>query len=163
MNPRPFQRPSRYNLSVILRVLVGVLSAILLAGCHRGIQSEAAVRQGVIDYLSQRSDLNVSQLDVEVSSVAFRQNEADATVSIKPKGAPAAQGMQIRYTLVRNGNRWVVKGKAQGQDQHGTMPMQQPQMPPGHPPVGQGAQPEGGQAMPPAHPPVQPERGSARK
>ncbi len=112
MYPRPFQAPSRYNLNVILRVSVGVLAAILLVGCQRGIQSEAAVRQGVIDYLSQRSDLNVSQLDVDVSSISFRQNEADATVSIKPKGAAAQQGMQIRYTLVRSGNRWAVKGKA---------------------------------------------------
>jgi hypothetical protein len=133
----------------------------LLAGCSRGVQSEAAVRQGVIDYLSQRSDLNLSQLDVNVSSVSFRENEADATVAIRPKGGGAAQAMQIRYTLERKGSRWVVKGKGQGQEQHGMTPAPG-QVPPGHPPVGERARPGGGRAMPPNHPPVD-KQGPERK
>lgn len=117
---------------------------ILLAACSRGVQNEAAVRQGVIDYLSSKGDLNMSQMQVDVSSVSFRQDEADATVSIRPKGGAADQGMQMRYTLERKGNRWVVKGKGAGP--HSQMPgpaqgMGQPaapggQLPPGHPSVG---------------------------
>lgn len=100
--------------------------------CGRGIQNEAAVRQGVIDYLSTRSDLNISQMQVDVTSISFRQNEADATVSFRPKGGEASSGMQMRYTLERKSNRWVVKGRGAGP--HG---QQMPGAPPaGHPPVG---------------------------
>jgi hypothetical protein len=105
-----------------------------LAACSRDIQNEAAVRQGVMDYLSTRSNLNVSQMQVEVTSVSFRQNEADATVSFRSKGGAATSGIEIRYTLERKGGRWVVKGRGTGA--HGQMPM--PGMPAGHPPMGPG-------------------------
>ena len=85
----------------------------MLLGCgSRGIQNETAVRQGVLDYLAQRTDLNMKMMQVDVTSVSFRQDEADATVSFRPKGA-AGGGMQMRYTLERQGSRWVVKGKGQ--------------------------------------------------
>lgn len=136
-----------------LRFFLPFAAALVLAGCSSGskIQNEAAVRQGVIDYLSKRSDLALSQLNVNVSAVSFRKNEADATVTIAPKGG-ATQGMQIKYTLERQGNRWVVKGRGKGQEGHGGgMPGGMGQMPPNHPPTG--AVPQG-QAMPPNHPPI---------
>jgi hypothetical protein len=116
-------------------------AALFLLACSRGnVQSEAAVRQGVVDYLSTRSDLNMSQMQVEVTSVAFRQNEADATVSFVPKGGAPSAGMQMTYTLQRQGNRWVVKGKGTGPHSQAKPPaggMPQPgAMPPGHPQVG---------------------------
>ncbi len=40
--------------------------------CKRGIYEQEAVRQGVIDYLSKRSNLNVSGMNVSVTSVTFR-------------------------------------------------------------------------------------------
>ncbi len=92
--------------------------------------------------------MNMSQLQVDVSSVSFRQDEADATVSIRPKGGAADQGMQMRYTLERKGNRWVVKGKGAGA--HTQMPgpaqgMGQPASPggqPGHPPMSSSPDPQ---------------------
>ena len=120
------------------------LSLSFLA-CNRGVQTEAAVRQGVIDYLSSKSDLNISQMQVDVTSVSFRQNEADATVSFRPKGGAPGSGMQMRYTLERQGSRWVVKGRGQGQagaSPHGQMPHSGSEMPPGHPPAGGGSSSE---------------------
>jgi hypothetical protein len=135
--------------------LVLLFPALLLLSCHRtGIQNEAAVRQGVVDYLAARSDLNMSQMQVDVNSVAFRQDEADVTVSFRPKGGSgAAAGMQMSYVLQRQGNRWVVKGKGTGPHQTMTPPGGMPphggaaaspggQMPPGHPQVGSQAPPE---------------------
>jgi hypothetical protein len=119
------------------------------------------VRQGVIDYLTQRTDLNMKMMQVDVTSVSFRQDEADATVSFRPKGS-AGGGMQMRYTLERQDGRWVVKGKGHpgagqaphsqmpaggmpgaGQSPHGAMPggmpggmpagTPNPDLPPGHP------------------------------
>ena len=130
---------------------------MLLAGCSKASEDSSAVRQGVIDYLSSRSGLDVNSMDIEVTSVQFHDGQADATVSFHAKGSsdPAA-GMQMQYTLERAGNRWVVKNKA-GSGAHsgagdspqgGAMP--QSEMPPGHPPTG--AMPQG--AMPQGHPPV---------
>lgn len=97
------------------------------------MQNEAAVRQGVIDYLSARTDLNLSQMQVDVTSVSLRENEADAVVAFRPKSGDASAGMQMQYTLERKGNRWVVKKKAgahTGQRPSGAM------TPPGHPSMG---------------------------
>jgi hypothetical protein len=128
---------------VRIRFLFVLAAAISLAACSRNVQNEAAVRQGVIDYLSSKGDLNISQMQVEVTSISFRKDEADATVSFRPMGGSADSGMQMRYTLERQGNRWVVKGKGAGQ--HSQMPGTAPGM-------GQPAAPGGG--MPPGHPPV---------
>lgn len=146
---------SAYNRSVTQRLFPLVIFGVLLAGCgNKGIQNEAAVRQGVVDYLSQRSDLNLSTMQVDVTSVSFRQDEADATVSFRPKGAPEG-GMQMRYTLERKGNRWVVKGRGRGQA--GQAPHGAGQMPPvgagaGQAPAARGT-PQGSE-LPPGHPPM---------
>jgi len=142
---------------VKLRNAYFLFAALLLAACgNRAVQNETAIRQGVIDYLAKRSDLNLSTMQVDVTSVSFRQNEADATVSFRPKGAAGAAAMQMRYTLERQGVRWVVKGRARsgaGQPAHGMG-----SMPPGHgttmgqPPADTGAQ--GGSKLPPGHPPL---------
>lgn len=86
-------------------------------------------------------------MQVDVTSVSFRQNEADATVSFRPKGAGAGAGMQMRYLLERRGNRWVVKSKSEaGGSPHGASPApgtRALELPPGHPPAG-GSQGEKG-------------------
>ncbi|HOK47819.1 MAG TPA: hypothetical protein PLK67_17875, partial [Bryobacteraceae bacterium] len=121
-----------------------VLAAISIAACSRNVQSEAAVRQGVIDYLSSRTDLNISQMQVDISSVSFRQNEADVVVSFRPRGGSADAGMQMRYTLGLEGNRWVVKGKGSGSHAQTSSPEQGTggELPPGHPPMGSAPAPE---------------------
>jgi hypothetical protein len=136
--------------------LLFAFACVLLPGCgNRGVQNEAAVRQGVIDYLAQRSDINLSTMQVDVTSVSFRQNEADATVSFRPKGggAEAGAGMQMRYTLERKGSKWVVKGR--GRSGTGSSPHGAGAMPPG---AGPGRPAEGGakegSGLPPGHPPL---------
>ena len=140
-----------YNRIVKIHCLPLLFAGLALLGCRgRGIDNEGAVRQGVIDYLTQRSDLNMKAMQVDVTSLSVRQDEADATVSFRPKGS-AGGGMQMRYTLERQGNRWVVKGKGHsgaGQSPHGQAPAGMPgmpgmpgaapatELPPGHPAVG---------------------------
>lgn len=139
----------RYNLNVTPSRWIVPLALALLAGCSKNIQTNEAVREGVIKHLSQNSGLNLSQMDIEVTSVTFRDNEADAVVGFKPKGAGAASGMSMRYTLERQGNEWVVRKKADSGMGHGMMP------PSGEPSAGQGD-------LPPGHPPVSGE-GAERK
>lgn len=52
----------------------------------------------------------MSAMDVQVTSVTFSGNEADASVSISPKGTPGG-GMSMNYHLEQNGAKWVVKGR----------------------------------------------------
>jgi hypothetical protein len=140
---------------VNLRQLPLLAIGLVLLGCTggRSIQNEAAVRQGVIDYLSQRSDLNLSSMQVDVTSVSFRQNEADATVSIRSRGA-AGVSMPMRYTLERQGNRWVVKGRGRGLS--GAAPHGMGQMMPGGAGAPAAGTPggQGGSGLPPGHPPI---------
>ncbi len=99
------------------------------------------MRQGVIEHLSNRKnlDLDMRAMDVEVTTVMFRPNEADATVAFKPRGSTGPAAMQMRYTLSRDGNRWVVKGKTESGSPHGKggsePPPAEPGLPAGHPPI----------------------------
>jgi hypothetical protein len=152
------------------------LSIAWLIGCGKNVDNKEAVRQGVINYLSKRSDFLA--MDVSVTSVAFRQDEATADVHFQAKGnsAPGA-GMNMQYVLERKGSEWVVKGRAgsgnahTGLPQGGGMPMPQggsrsgsigamPQLPSGHPSVPDGGTPSG--ALPPGHPTVSPEQSAGR-
>jgi len=108
-----------------------------MCGCKKNIDNKEAIRQGVVDYLSGRSDLNIASMNVDVTSVSFRGSEAEATVAFTPKGAAPAQGMSMRYTLENKDNKWVVKNKADsGQNPHGAQPAPQGELPAGHPPIG---------------------------
>lgn len=138
------------------------LALAALAGCSKNIQTNDAVRQGVINHLSQNKGLQIASMDVEVSAVTFKDNLAEATVSFKPKGGGAASGMQMRYTLEKKGDAWVVQKKADsGMGHGGGMPGGA--MPGGVMPGGMGGMapstemPAG--ALPPGHPPA----GAAKK
>jgi hypothetical protein len=138
--------------------LVGFLFAVLLlVGCRKDIQNTAAVRQGILDYLAKRPDLVA--MDVSVSSVAFRKDEADATVFFRAKDGPAENGMQMKYILERKGNQWVVKGRAGSGgtgNPHGGALLNG--MPTGEAANPHGASPPGTPALPPGHPPISPKQ-----
>jgi hypothetical protein len=171
---------NRYSIAV---AALG-LSITILSGCKKDIQSNEAVRQGVVNYLSKRPDLLA--MDVSVGAVNYKDNEATATVHFQAKGnnTPGG-GMTMQYVLARQGDQWVVKGKAAGES-HGEQSMGMPQspgaaagsgsigampntptsgsmgampqtLPPGHPSVGGGGGAPSG-ALPPGHPPVSPEK-----
>jgi membrane protease subunit (stomatin/prohibitin family) len=116
------------------------------------VESKEAVRQAVLDHLAKRAGINLASMQVDVVSVVFRQNEADAAVSFRAKGSTGGPAMTMNYTLVKQGNGWVVKGRADtGASPHGAagqMPMgtagQMPMGTPGQMPMG----------VPPGHPQV---------
>jgi uncharacterized membrane protein YgcG len=119
-----------------------VVAAVLLTACNRASQSPEAVKQGVLNHLSKTAGLNVGSMAVDVSSVTFRDNEADALVSIRPKNSTdPANAMSMKYTLERKGGEWVVKGRSGGggNPHGGAMPSGGggggSQLPPGHPPA----------------------------
>ena len=100
-----------------------------------------------MNYLAKRQDLG--KMDVTVTKVAFRQNEADATVHFQSKESNApSTGLDLQYVLERKGNEWVVKGKALGTGHGATGGMDNPH--------GMGAPPGGEMPapLPPGHPQV---------
>jgi hypothetical protein len=127
---------------------LGLFLALCLVGCKRDIQNTDAVRQGVLTYLSKRSDL--LSMDVSVTNVIYRDNEATATVHLQAKGSNSpGSGMDMRYVLERKGNDWVVKGRAGG-EAHG----QGMAAPPGAPSEGPGSIGAMPQTLPPGHPAI---------
>ena len=125
-----------------MKFLFGVVLLLCsLAACNRASQDKEAIRQGVIDYVTGK--VNVAAMDVDVTSIAFKGEEADATVMFRAKGSNQGAGMEMRYTLEQKSGKWVVKNKAESGSPHGAM-----------------ANP-GGAAMPPGHPAVDP--GEAKK
>jgi hypothetical protein len=152
-------------------IVVGLIAS-LACGCKKNIDNNEAVKQGINAYLSKRSDLLA--MDVNVTSVAYRGDEATAVVRFQAKGnnAPSA-GMSMEYVLERKGSQWVVKGRG-GSEAHGSPQAGSPQggaavpgggapgapaggsigampqtLPPGHPSTG-----APGGALPPGHPPI---------
>ena len=109
-----------YNRYVKQRLIVCTMLAVVgLSGCRKNTQTDDAVKQGIMNYLSQNKNLSLSAMEIEVRQVTFRDNEADAVVLFKPKGGDASSGMSMRYTLERQGNEWVVKKKTDNSP-HGT-------------------------------------------
>jgi hypothetical protein len=116
-----------------------VVAGVLLVACSRDIQNSQAVRSGVLDYLTANQSkigLNPDAMQIDVTSVSFQENEARATVVFRAKGAADSTPMPMVYNLARDGNKWVVRGKAEsgGSPHGGEAP--QGQLPAGHPPVG---------------------------
>jgi hypothetical protein len=56
-----------------------VIAALLLAGCAKKNDTPEAIKEGVLRDISK--SFNVSNMDVVVDSVSFRDKEADATVT----------------------------------------------------------------------------------
>jgi hypothetical protein len=149
-------RISSYTEKVnFLRILIPAALLLVSAGCQKNVQTSDAVLKGVKQHLANNKGLNVDSMDIQVTAVAFRDTEADATVSFKPKGGDPASGMEMKYTLERKGNDWVVKQTPKAGGHGAMMPGgmgsgmgggmgagQGMQMPPNHPPAGAAPDPK---------------------
>lgn len=150
---------------------VALLSFAALLGCSKNIDTIDAVKQGVLRDIPK--DVNAGAMDVNVVSVSFRGQEADAVVSFAPKGGPPM--MSMNYTMERKNSEWHIKKRATGDIQKhaaqappdagsaiGRGQMAPPisgnetQLPPGHPAMGgagtQAPASGNGAALPPGHP-----------
>jgi hypothetical protein len=131
-------------------IAAATLGVVVLCNCTKDIQNQEAVRKGVMTYLAKRSDLLA--MDVSVTSVSFRQDEATAEVHFQAKGnsSPAA-GMTMQYVLERKDGQWAVKGRTGSNSAHGASGPGVNSVP------GQGTLPgalDGMPALPPGHPSV---------
>lgn len=111
----------------------------MFAGCGKNIQNPDAVKQGVMDYLKERSStmgLNMDAMDATVNSVSFEKDVARAAVMFSVKGTPGG-GMSMEYVLDRKGDKWVVRSKQMSSPPAGGPSGASPAdaLPPGHPPT----------------------------
>jgi hypothetical protein len=124
-----------------------VAAFLFLASCAKNIQNTEAVRQGVIDYLKQRSTeigIDMNSFDVKITSLSFEKDLARADVSFQPKGVPVGGGMAMSYVLDRKGDKWAVRGRQSnpatphggGQALPGNQATPGDQLPSGHPGAG---------------------------
>lgn len=132
------------------RSLVVPLLSLALAACHKDIQTDSAVRDGILKYLATRSGL--SAMDVTVRSVTFNNDKAQAMVHFQAKGntSPGA-GLDMQYQLSRQGDRWVVEHREGEGARHGEKsPVSIPpnMLPGGAPPAGSAGLPAGHPAIP---------------
>jgi hypothetical protein len=122
--------------------------ALLTLACNRAPKNNEAIRQGVVEHLRKQSGLDVNAMNIDVTNVTYRGNEADATVAFKPKGVPG-EGMSMNYTLENQSGKWVVKRRAGASGTgnphtmggEGSAAPQPGQLPPGHPTVPPSGQP----------------------
>ena len=114
---------------------VSCILAIFFVGCAKSPQNPEAVKQAVVEHLSKRTDGMLSAMDIDVKTVSFRADGADAIVSFRPKGSKEG-GMDMNYDLELKDGKWAVKPKpAAGNSPHGgAAPTPGTNtMPPGHP------------------------------
>jgi hypothetical protein len=126
-----------YNRKVKLAAIC--LAAVLITGCAKNIDTAEAVKDGVIKDIAKKVD--VGSMDVSVDSVSFREKEATAKVSFRPKGGNPSQSIVMNYSLERQGDEWHVKNR----NMEGTH-VQPPAegsgtLPPGHPGIDPGKKP----------------------
>jgi hypothetical protein len=89
-----------------------VLAAfIALAGCKQQQKSDSdAIRAGIEEHLASLKTLNLSAMDMRVTSVNIQGDHAQAQVEFRPKsGAPANAGMLVAYSLNKQNGNWVVE------------------------------------------------------
>src|SRR5574337_34268 len=141
------------------------------AGCNKTSRAERdqqAIRAAVQKHLSERGNLNMAGMEVEVKKVTTQENRAEAQVEFRAKQGGAS--MQMTYNLERQGDAWVVRGgrPAVGDASHppmggGMPPAGMGELPPAHPPLGAPGQTpgqSGAGALPQGHPPLPAEPGS---
>jgi hypothetical protein len=90
----------------VRRVAVFLL-LLCLAACRHAAESNDAVRQAVLDYLSGIQGLNVQAMEVKLDSVQFNASKADASVSIFLTGSKDPFMKKV-YHLEQKSEKWVV-------------------------------------------------------
>jgi hypothetical protein len=131
---------SSYNRMVLRTTAVPFLAVVLVCGCGPNIKSKEKVEEAILKRLQTSAGLDLKSLDVNTNSVTFDNNMAYASVAFHQKDDPNLKSLVMTYTLENRSGQWVVVkvGSPQGHDMSGS-PSGQTDLPPGHPPVDQGA------------------------
>ena len=114
--------------------ILAALALLASLACSRpNRDSEEALKQALERYLASRPNLNMQSMDMDLSGIKFRQQNAEVDVTFRSKGDAKAV-MSMHYTLRRQGNGWEVEPQSAA---HGGMipAPSTAELPPGHPTV----------------------------
>ena len=126
-------------------VILGL--AMVAGGCQRLMNQDAAIQKAIRDHLTERSDLDMSKMVLEMHEVKVNGDKATAEVVFRTTSDPPAQ-MNYHYDLHRESGAWKVdtgRPSAAG-SQHPQMGdsgqgeesgTDAGELPAGHPPIGQ--------------------------
>ncbi len=83
------------------RILVSSLGIVIsMASCHKVTSQNDLIRDGIRQHLVSLKTINLSAMDINVTSVAINGNTAQAQVEYLPKsGAPPGAGMRVSYSM----------------------------------------------------------------
>jgi hypothetical protein len=88
---------------------ISMAAVFALMGCKSQQNDADAIRAGIVDHLTSLKTLNLSAMDMNVTSLNIQGNHAQAQVEFRPKsGAPADAGMQVSYALDKQNGSWMV-------------------------------------------------------
>ncbi len=164
-------RRSTYSAAIFAIALITALAGI---GCGGVGDQTPAIKKAIETHLSQRSDLAINQMTMDVQTVTVagdkEGDKAQAEVVFRVTSDPNMQ-MGYHYELVRESGAWKVTGgqPSQADTKHpagnagGSEGMNEmggaAALPPGHPPLPEGNAPMSGNphesgALPQGHPPL---------
>lgn len=89
--------------------ILGV-AVVFVAGCNR-LQSKSAVQAAIEQHLKDRPGLIMQNMTMQVESVKFTGDRAEAHVKFQSKEMPQSF-VEIRYTLRRSGDHWEVESSS---------------------------------------------------
>jgi hypothetical protein len=90
--------------------VLGLTMVAAAAGCNR-LKSKSAVQAAIEQHLKQRPGLAMENMTMQVESVKFNGDTAEAHVKFQSKQMPQSF-VEIRYTLRRSGDRWEVESSS---------------------------------------------------
>jgi hypothetical protein len=87
-----------------------LMAGIALAGCQKQTTAAPdAIREGIQQHLASLKTLNLSAMDMKVTTESVGGDTAQAQVEFTPKtGAPPGAAMRVVYSLEKRGDQWVV-------------------------------------------------------
>jgi len=145
--------------------LYSTLLAMLVfsGGCKKQESDSDGIRAGINQHLTSLNSLNLSAMDMNITSVSIQGNQAQAQVEFRPKtGAPQGAGMLVAYSLKKQNGKWVIQNSvpAGGMIEH-PAPGQNPHLnspsPTTLPSFKDLVNSGSGSPPPPGHPPVKPQ------
>src|SRR6185503_9821568 len=95
-------RTAKISMAAILGLVV-----FLGLGCQRLMNQDAAIQKAIRDHLSERSDLAMDKMVLEMHQVKVDGDKAQAEVVFRTTADPPAQ-MNYHYELHRVGGAWQV-------------------------------------------------------
>ena len=134
-----------------------ILFLVMVGGCSKAERDQNAIRAALQKHLSERGTLNMAAMEMDVKKVTLDGDRAQAQVEFRLR--QGGGGMQIAYSLERQGRTWVVlRGQPTGGEiAHPPLDQTAPEMPWDFPRLSEfdkAAAPSGRDTLPAAHPAV---------